>query len=172
MLQKLSPWSQRRILIEATSGFSLRSRFRHPAPPETRSRPVELETEAWKVLVAPQVIFVWGHRPKTKELLELLLFFLLLLLSLFYSIWFISSLKGTLEKKILPSQDLNLGLPDPQSGTLPNERRHCYLSVWKLSTYFKNPAADLGPVLVDTCFAVYLNGHGFDPCQFFSLSIS
>ena len=36
-------------------------------------------------------IFVCGHRPKTKELLELLLFFFLFLL---FSIWFISSLKG------------------------------------------------------------------------------
>ena len=37
------------------------------------------------------IIFVCGHWPKTKELLELLLLLLLLLL---FTIWFISSLKG------------------------------------------------------------------------------
>ena len=88
--------------------------------------------------------FVCGHRPKTKEWLEL---FLLLILSLF-SIWFIYY-----KRKNLPSRDSNLEPPDPQSGTLPTElRRHSYLSAWKLSTYFKNHAADLGPVLVDTCY--------------------
>ena len=53
---------------------------------------------------------------------------------------------------VLPRRDLNLGPPDPQSGTIPTElRRQCYLSVLKSSTYFKIQAADLGPVLVDTC---------------------
>ena len=41
-----------------------------------------------------QHIFVYGHQPKTKELLELFLFLLL-----FFTLWFISSLKGTKEKK-------------------------------------------------------------------------
>ena len=36
---------------------------------------------------------------------------------------------------------------------LPTElRRLCYLIIWKLSTYFKNHAADLGPVLVNHLF--------------------
>ena len=61
--------------------------------------------------------------------------------------------KRNLREKILPSWDSNLGPADPQSGTQPTElERHCYYSIWKLFTYFNNKAADLGPVLVDTCF--------------------
>ena len=45
-------------------------------------------------------LFVGGHRPKTKELLELLLFFLFLFL---FSIWYISSLKGILGEKPSPA---------------------------------------------------------------------
>ena len=70
-------------------------------------------------------IFVCGHRPKTKELLELLLFLL-------FSIWFISSLKGILEKKILPSRDPNMGPPEPQSITLPTELRKNYQLISKI----------------------------------------
>ena len=40
--------------------------------------------EVWLIALIP--VFVCGHRPKTKELLQLLLFL--------FSIWFISSLKG------------------------------------------------------------------------------
>ena len=54
-----------------------------------------------------EVIFVCSHRPKTKELLELFLFFLL------FTIWFISSLKEIQVKKILPDQESNLGPSAP-----------------------------------------------------------
>ena len=66
-------------------------------------------------------------------------------------------IKRNLREKILPYQHSNLGLPDPQSGTLPTKlRRHCYDNVWTLSTYFKDHYADLGPVLVDICF-IYMS---------------
>ena len=56
-------------------------------------------------------------------------------------------------KKILPSRDLYLGPPDHQSSTLPTElRRHGYEMLENyLLKDFKNQAADLGLVLVDTC---------------------
>ena len=58
-------------------------------------------------------LFVCGHRPKTKEFLELLF----LLLS--FTIWFISSLKEILVKKSLPDWEFNRGPSDPQPSTYP-----------------------------------------------------
>ena len=47
-------------------------------------------------------------------------------------------IKRNLREKFLPGPDLNLGPPDPQSGTLPTDLgRHCCKGVWKLSTYFR-----------------------------------
>ena len=54
-------------------------------------------------------------------------------------------------------REKNSPQPDPPSGTLPTElRRHSHLRDLKLSTYFKNHASDLGPVLVDTCLNCYV----------------
>ena len=47
-----------------------------------------------KKIIEDKIIFVCGHRPKTKELHELLL--------LFFSIGLISSLKGNLREKNSP----------------------------------------------------------------------
>ena len=63
-----------------------------------------------------EVIFVCSHRPKTKELLELFLFFLL------FTIWFISSLKEIQVKKILPDQESNRGPSAPQQSTFLNTK--------------------------------------------------
>ena len=87
-------------------------------------------------------IFVCGHRPKTKKLLELLL--------LFFSICFISSLKGIKAKKILPSQESNLGPSAHQSSALPTEQqRHCYQSMenYVFNLWISKTMQDLGSVL-------------------------
>ena len=58
-------------------------------------------------------------------------------------------------KKILPDQESNQGPSAPQPGTLSTELQpHSYSSCKKLFILLKNVknhAADLGPVLVDTC---------------------
>ena len=59
-------------------------------------------------------IFVCGHRPKTKELFELLLF----------TIWFISSLKEIEVEEILPNRDSNRGPSAPQPSNLSLSYSH------------------------------------------------
>ena len=94
-------------------------------------------------------------RPSAKDqgitwVVVVVLVLVVLVLVLLHLVHFL--IKRNLRENKTPQPGIEPGTSRSTAQHLSTERKwHCYFCVWKLSTYFKNHAADLGPTLVNTC---------------------